>query len=308
MATKAQNAKLGALLLAAAAVLLILLVFVGGMALLAEENTYFVVVDDSVSGLEAGSPVKILGVPVGTVDTVELVEPHAVQVKATFSVDADNRINKGAKAYLKRQGVTELRYIDIGNGDPSAGPLPPGSELEHGETPLDQLMNSAEAVAQQTEKLMSTIDGLVGSASGAVDGIDPSRLNELFASAEGTMNRLEGAAGELEALMRESREVVRESRQPLRQTLEQTAAAASSARSGFDKADIFAGRADVIIADVRALVQELSQTVGGNDEQVRRTLLNLRQASESIERFAEELRRDPSKILFGDPPAERKLP
>lgn len=94
---------------------------------------------DHVEGLDAGAPVRLAGVDVGVVEAVEFValEGGRDRIGVTLAVEAKRAplVRKDVKAYINSEGLLGDRYVELSLGEPSAGTLPAGSEIE-GVTPV----------------------------------------------------------------------------------------------------------------------------------------------------------------------------
>lgn len=87
----------------------------------------------SVSGLKAGSPVEIAGVPVGKVKTIELNEGLAL---VTLSIDKGVSVEDDAVVSVRTKGIIGERYIRL---TPGASPdmLLDGDEVVDTESVVD---------------------------------------------------------------------------------------------------------------------------------------------------------------------------
>jgi ABC-type transporter Mla subunit MlaD len=290
MATKAQKIRLGLFLLAATVLGALMFLVFGGRELVDGSRTYRIVVDESVSGLADGSPVKILGVDVGRVSDIVL-SPEHTHVIIDLSIPADVPIYSGAIVYIKRTGVTELKYVDIEQR--TAGKrVPPGSYLTFRETPLAQLSDNASEIANRTLTLLDKANGLVDEAIGVVRQRDR--------QIDHTIAQIDRAASEFGNMSVEVRTLVRDNRALVRDTLADLGAASATAASALDRADRAVQRLDDLVADIQGVVRQ-------NGGELRSTLRNLRVASQGLRELGTELRRSPSSLLFSRPAKERKL-
>ncbi|MBP2325496.1 phospholipid/cholesterol/gamma-HCH transport system substrate-binding protein [Kibdelosporangium banguiense] len=93
---------------------------------------------EDVTSLSVGDDVRIAGVRVGQVETIELVDKRVAHVE--FSLDARRKLPVSVTATIKYRNMIGQRYISLERG---VGPvneiLPPGSEipLEHTKPALD---------------------------------------------------------------------------------------------------------------------------------------------------------------------------
>lgn len=156
--------RVGALIVVAVTLLVAFVAVFGGFSF-GERVAYTVEFADS-GGLRAGAPVKIAGVRAGRVDSVVfLVDPATrcseaegppVHVRARVSVEARfaEAVRAGSELFITTQGVLGEKYLEIAPGQPGAAPLP---------------------------------------AEACIRGVDPARLDKIFARAASIMEKVEGA-------------------------------------------------------------------------------------------------------------------
>ena len=138
MASEASKLKLGLFVIFAIGALVTIVLALGSGQFGAEHVNVATLVDDSVQGLEVGSPVKLRGVKVGRVTTIVLdggantprqliiirmaveakllgnipepPEPNGKTSHADFFTDA---VSKGLRASLILSGITGLKYVEL---------------------------------------------------------------------------------------------------------------------------------------------------------------------------------------------------
>jgi len=72
MPSRSQKIRLGVFIVISSFALLILLFIIGSKKLFAEKDIYYISYNDvSVSGLEIGSPVKYLGISIGSIQNID---------------------------------------------------------------------------------------------------------------------------------------------------------------------------------------------------------------------------------------------
>ncbi|ONI70763.1 MCE family protein [Actinosynnema sp. ALI-1.44] len=79
------------------------------------------------SGLKVGDDVRILGVKVGTVDSLSVVQDRYAEVR--FDIDAGRRLPVSATASIKYRNLVGQRYLALGTGTGSAELLAPGGTI-----------------------------------------------------------------------------------------------------------------------------------------------------------------------------------
>jgi ABC-type transporter Mla subunit MlaD len=285
MATRSQKIRLAAFIFLAAAALGLVIAAIAGRGFFRATHTYYLRTDQSVEGLERGAPVKVLGVRVGEVRRFHLYPDGYDGVVVSLSVQAGSPIPRESIAVLKYHGITGLRLVDIVEGDPTAGMLPPGSEIPVELSALDLIGERAADLLAAGEHLLANLTMLTGPEAA-------SRLLKLSDRAEAALVDIEAAAAEVRA-------TVEAGRRGAEATVAELGQAAREAR--------------LTLAEARELMSDAGEAVGGarrvvdaNREPLRRTVQNLRLASERLRDLARRLEQDPSRLLFTRPPPERR--
>ncbi|BAN29658.1 hypothetical protein MAHJHV61_50420 [Mycobacterium avium subsp. hominissuis] len=87
-------------------------VLVGGVYVLTSQAKTRKIVGyfTSAVGLYPGDQVRVLGVPVGTIDTID---PRPTDVKITMSVSQDVKVPKDAKAIIMSPNLVAARFIQL---------------------------------------------------------------------------------------------------------------------------------------------------------------------------------------------------
>ncbi len=95
-----------------------------------QHNTFKVYMSEPVGGLNIDSPVEFNGVPVGTVDTIELNDKHPGIVRLLVKIISNTPVTKGTVAVLSSRGLTGITYLalrDTGT-DPTPLTADPGED------------------------------------------------------------------------------------------------------------------------------------------------------------------------------------
>ena len=340
MATRSQKVKLGVFLTAATVLFATTVVVLTGLGLWEERWTYFIEFSESVSGLEQGAPVKLRGVRVGTVDAIR-VDPENVEVvEVRVKVDGGTPIKTDTKAYINMQGITGLKFIELASGTSEAELLPPGSEIQAGQSMLEQLTGRATDIGLKIEKLLNNIlymtreknqervDQIVASTAATTEnlqqltseltqtlsvtrnlgGENRESLDQLIDNANQTSQKANLVLDEVAELTRSANRVVDQAKIP--QTVaefRQTNVMVQERLEGLEVGNTM-GKVSAALDTLTALLNNLSQTVNQNQDQLRATFYNLRMAAESFKELARSLRSQPSRLFFDDKPEPRELP
>ena len=142
------------------------------------KTTYKAVFGD-VTGLLPGNEVRIAGVRVGQVESLELNDRQLAEVE--FSLDGDRKIAESAILRLRYRNIVGERYIALTEGNGSSEPL------EEGETiPLEQTRNALDLTV------------LFNGFRPLFQALDPESTNQ---AAFELIQTLQGEGGTVESLM-----------------------------------------------------------------------------------------------------------
>lgn len=166
-AAKNIEVKVGALILISMVLLAGFIVVMGGLSLARVYNLY---VDfDNPSGLQIGAPVKIAGVKVGKVDSLEFLGgkkdekvPWRALVRVKLSVEekVKDAIHEDASFIITTQGVLGEPFIAIVPGDPDKPPMPKDSVRQGKDPPrLDLFLAQASDLLAMAHKALTREDG-----------------------------------------------------------------------------------------------------------------------------------------------------
>lgn len=194
----------------------------------------------NVGGLKRGAPVRIGGLDVGTVTSVELGRDRRVRVTFRVSRDSLAMLRSDSTVRLGNKGLLGDRLLDLDTGTASGAPIREGTTLR-GEEPTDLM-------------------GTAGRLSGRVDGVlaNAQEFTGVLADAEFTGN-VRSVAKNLAAITRDVSEGQGTAGRLMRD--EQLAADIASAAQGMTVAtrQVAAATADVraITADLRSVMREV---------------------------------------------------
>lgn len=144
------------------------------------------------SGLRPGDDVRLLGVQVGKVKSVELVQDDGARAslaRVGFTLDRDQRLTGRSTLSIRFQNLTGLRYLEVATSEPNGPEIAPQSTIGTGQTvpsfDVTSIFNGLQPVlaAMKPEQ----INHLAQSIAAVVDG-DGSGLGPLMDALE-TLSR-----------------------------------------------------------------------------------------------------------------------
>ena len=316
-------------------ILILAAVVVFGSGLFEKEKVYFEsYFDGPVSGLNIGAPIENRGVRIGQVEKItfsrnvydipygsEEYFKYGNHVIVLSAVDEENlpeatveerlktfseRVSRGLRVKLASNLLTGLAYLDADNVDPNRFPvmevpwkakhlyLPsaPGgfATIKHS---LDKILAKLETI--DTEKIGDSIEELLVSANKAVDDANipgiSSRIQTLLADADQAITDVNTPAisNELVSLLTEARQT----NQNLQQLLSRP-----------KKTDSQMANIAVLVANLNQTLLRIDKLVSSESPQIDQTLENLRVISENLKDLTGSLKRDPSQIIFSQPPPQ----
>ncbi len=176
-----------------------ILVFVisGGRGGLFASTVAYEAVFDEVNGLRTGSPVRIAGIDVGTVESVDFGGDGRIHVGVEVREDASAFVREGSVARVGSKGLLGDQLIDItvGQGDP----LPPGSVIPTAEdsllaTFLGETGTEAEGIVRNLNEITASLNRTLADEQVQQDIRDLTHnlatISQLVSENDGTVRRL----------------------------------------------------------------------------------------------------------------------
>jgi|GEM_PF-1127645 len=295
MSTKTNNFKLGMFVIITVVLLLIGIFFLGARDMFRQEwefETYF---DQSVQGLEVGSPVKMKGVTMGSVKQIRFVyeeydteytyvyvlfncDPATIGAKRTDQTPEQLKetIKKltaeGMRLTLDIQGITGTAILDTQFYEPGKfDPLKIDWQPKHPYIP-----SVSGSLARMGETLEKTLDNLSRVDFAAM----AEKVDQSLASVSDIID------GEFKPMMAEIREEV--------------VPAMKNIREATDSAPEAMARLEIIQQGIGDWIREQKGSLSG-------VVDNLQAISNNLRQLTENARRDPSQIIFGEPPPKSEV-
>ncbi|HEY6462062.1 MAG TPA: MlaD family protein [Polyangiaceae bacterium] len=314
MAAPTNHWKLGLFVVVGVVLSLATITFLGAESLKKRVVSYQTDFDESVQGLEVGSPVKFRGVSVGAVSAIGIApDRRHVVVTSELAVadlsDLGLSVGKGDRSKIRvppdlrmqvdSQGITGVKFLaidffDVKDNPPPELPYPvPDNYIP---AAVSTMKNLEDAVVRAVNRIPEIAGGLVvvvAKVNGLLDQVHDGKILE---NASGTLARANQVLAALQAEVKGSH-VARlsgradESLTALNETIARTNTLLE--RLGGDKGLLAsAQRATNAVGDVavgaRSLAPELSET-----------LRDIQEFTAAIQRVADALERDPDMLLKG---------
>lgn len=263
-------------------------------------NRYEIYFQGSVSGLNAGSTVRYLGVDVGRVKSIGLDPRAADRVQVVADIDAKAPVSHDTIASLSLQGVTGLLYIDLERDQHDKPAMP--------DVP-SQRYPVIRSVQSDFDLLVSSMPELFSKAAIAADRITKLISDENIALANDLLANIHKAGGELPGTMREARNLLVE----LQGTAREIQTAAAGVRAVTDSAgpDLAQTLEHVreVSENLSATSKRLDQFVADNQSNIGRftdqglselhqLIRDGRQAAQDFRELTRSLKDNPSQLIY----------
>ncbi len=340
MATRSEKIRLGVFLTAAVVLFVGTVAVLTGMEIWEERHRYIIQFEQSVSGLETGSPVKQRGVRVGYVERIRVNPKNLEQVEVWVNVRRDTPIKADTKAYINMQGITGMKFIELQGGTQDAKALPPRSEIQPGTSTIQELTGRATDISLKFEKLLNNFLSVSRAENRR-------RIDSILERTDDTLERYNKVGDKIDSVMEKTDTMLRENRRGVREAIQSVDESTDRLNATLDRVNGLIDQTSRTISDsdVPALVSgvretnvmiqerieridldqainnttaaletfqrvldELSQTVGQNQNAIRITLHNFRMMSENLKELSQTFQQKPYIQIFGDNPNERNLP
>ncbi len=155
---RAQKIRLGIFLTVSAALLLILVGYFTARGLFERKESYFVAYQNiSVSGLEIGSPVKYMGINVGSIADIRISPIDVSTIIVELALQEDTPVKEDAVADIVAMGITGLRTIEIRGGTQEADFLEPGDYIQPGTSFAEDITGKAEDIYFRLEDVLNNL-------------------------------------------------------------------------------------------------------------------------------------------------------
>lgn len=129
-------------------------------------------------GIEQGSPVRVMGIKVGRVKSIQF-DPHfkmsdgeLVNLRITISVNKNAwaTVRKDSKFFINLAGVIGEKFLEISPGTPEAGTFEAG-DVVRGEDPprVDQLISQSYGLAGKVIEILEKNEGSVSNTLNQLD-------------------------------------------------------------------------------------------------------------------------------------------
>lgn len=154
--SKFTEFKVGLLALVAITLFVISILMLGADTAFFKPTYHVRVIMDQVQGLRHGSVVRLLGIPVGNIEKIDLVhksDDHVLEVTLKLEKEFQNQITEGSVAGTRTQGALGDKFIYISPGAPTAKPIEDGGTIA-----LEARGDLFDTLTSNTDKVQKMFD------------------------------------------------------------------------------------------------------------------------------------------------------
>ena len=310
----------------------LLLVDCGGEA---AGGVYFAVFDGDVRGLRLEADVRCLGVPVGYVASVRVLDSN--QVQADLLVIPDRVTMREDMRALVVAGESGGTYVKLTPGKPDAEPLPPGGTIQGTLEPSPGLaIEGLPEVVAKVDALLTRLEEAVGHPQDGVIADILRRSSDLVLESKNSVIELRHSAADvMTAVQVQIEELGTDSKEAIGVLRETITANGEQLRTSIERGEMLLGELESqirsisaaershelaqILSETENLVQQMQKTATDTDGLVaesRESLariedelsVTMRQTQDALtagQRLVELLERDPSSMIHGKSEAGR---
>jgi phospholipid/cholesterol/gamma-HCH transport system substrate-binding protein len=277
---------------------------------------YYIYFRGSVTGLQTGAPVRLRGVPVGSVTDISLDDQNIELIQVTVAIRAGTPIKTDTYAQLAIQSfVTGQAFIQLFGGSQGSEPLEPRpgrrrAVIPWRPSPLDRLFDDAPELFAQVGQIAVRLNQLLSDDNLAriasivtnLEQISASvasasaRLGDTVGTAGNTLTALSNTANEATLLARDLRGVLARvsARNGLLATTERSLEEVRGAVQSFER---LGTQLDQLVAEMRRPVRDFAQY---NLQDIGQLVVEARTLVGAMSRLLLQLERNPARFFFGD--------
>ncbi len=272
--------------------------------------TYVLESKHSVSGLNPQAPVRLRGVPIGKVQSIEFDYEDPNVILITLLVKGGSRITRGTYAQLGAQGITGTSYVMLEDDGKKPEFLPPStdkaSRIMVRRALFDELANSGQEllshvgkVAKQLESLLSdpNQEKFVGAL--AMVGSMSQRIEALAKAIEPGVKELPALTGDARKTMASADAALRDLTPALQEAKSALASVDKLAREYAQRA----GALDRVAKSAEQIGNATQNAAGDITPRATQLLEEIARNSRNLDRLLLELNEQPAGLVFGRSPA-----
>ena len=306
METRAHYVAVGTFVLSMILLAFVAVLWLGRVQLSQELARYYIFFKGSVNGLSKGAAVQYNGIPVGRVVDVRVDQENIEQIQVSVEIDQNLvTIKSDARAYLETNILSGVSTVQIRGGTKEAAVLRPKPGKKYPVIPGGE--SSFQRVSATAPQLLDHILRAVDNLNKLLNRRNRQALSDSLANADVLTARLSRRAEELRSVIANADSATRQLDTLVRHVDESYAGKnglkdqASQLLAGYTKLaknlDDTNRQIEAVLAENRPGIRQFTtHTLGEAD----RLLADARRLVAGLESATSEIKRNPSRILFGN--------
>ncbi|MDQ6981984.1 MAG: MlaD family protein, partial [Mariprofundus sp.] len=274
------QARLGAFVLVTFVIFALFSSKIGGFQWAEVEGSSIDVIFTDASGISIQTPVLMAGVQVGDVASIVLKDNQAL---VTLRIQPDIHLPASTRAHIAGGGLVGEKYIALratpGDKEPLVESMIPSSS---GGNFRDMISRAAELTDDAT-RFFSKAERITDTVGAMID----ENREDILATTHGMAQLIEENRPDIRSTTRGISGMVKDNRKHVDQLMRSLPQAADAGKNFFTEG--------------AAAMHDLRELIIDNRENLYRTLFELRLASENLEAFSDDIRRNPWKMLKEKP-------
>lgn len=291
---------------------------------------YYIYFRGSVTGLAEGSAVRMRGVPVGTVQQIEIDANNIELIEVTITVKPSTPVKTNTVASLQLQGITGLSFVQLSGGTQNAPRLEPRPGKRRGVIPSTP--SPFEKLFESAPELMSNVTLVAERVATMMSEENIAHVGQILANIDVATAAVAAESDDIRALIADLRrtaaeaattataaqQLIQEGQRAMGRVERELAATLGDARTTLRDSDRLVNAAQPLIGDLRTTAQSFTRMADDFDLLARDVrppirdfadsgiyelisfLAEARALAATLQRVATQLERDPARFLFGD--------
>jgi phospholipid/cholesterol/gamma-HCH transport system substrate-binding protein len=281
-----------------------------------DRTFYYVYFTGAVTGLQEGSPVRLRGVPVGTVTDVSIDDKNVELIQVTLGIRAGTPVKTDTRASIQPQGITGLFFIQLSGGTNDAPDLLPAAGkrravIEPEASQIEKILMGAPELLVQLADLSQRASLLLGdqnlaSVRQALSDVakvtsavasHTNDIDQLLTNTSETLVALRRTSTAISGMATDLSKLTNELNRSQGRLTANADGAITDLRTTLKRFDQVGTELQRLVADTRGPVKDFSTT--GLFE-LTQLLIDARTLLQRWSRVTVQFERDPARFLFGD--------
>lgn len=251
-----------------------------------------------VGGLEVGSPVRMGGVLVGKITSLDFLSDEVNFIELTLEVQTGLPVKNNTTAYLSFISITSEQHLELEQNPAPASLLSPGDLIQSKElTTMDQVMEHVGVVGDTLQVILSRVNQL----------LKPENLARIDSIVTGINSVIYESKTDFAALMHDADQAILELDTLIGNVNQMVTGSDSMLQSVLSDASEALNRASTTMALIDTTIDHVDRMLLINANNFRRILDNLNFATENLKEFSTTVKENPFLLIRAIPRQQRKL-